>query len=59
MVDRILMDIHVLVNWQLSKMASIDQCHRLYHVLKCTTHWGDVEPKIIRWPVIGFDWSQA
>ena len=56
----ILMDFHV--DW------SIDSCQKgcpltsvtwLYWGLKCTTHWGDVSFKVIHWPVIGFNWSQA
>ena len=38
----ILMDIHVMVNWQLSKRASADQCHLTVSQLKRTTHWSDV-----------------
>ena len=31
----------------------------LYRGLKCTTHWDDVFFKVIRWPIISFNWSQA
>ena len=27
--------------------------------LKCTTHWGNVFFLVIRWSVVGFNWSQA
>ena len=39
----ILMDIHVMVNWQLSKRVSTDQCHlTVSQVQVYTTHWGDI-----------------
>ena len=38
----ILMDIHVMVNWQLSKRYLLTSVTWLYCQLKCTTHWGDV-----------------
>ena len=47
---------------------SIDSCQKgypqtsvtwQYRELKRTTHWGDVFFKVIHWPVVGFNWSQA
>ena len=42
----ILMDIHVMVNYELSKRVSAVQCPWVYRGCKCTTHWGDVFLKL-------------
>ena len=59
LVVEILMDIHVMVNWQLSKRVSADQCH-------LTVSWAQKQLielmcflKVICWPVVGFNWLQA
>ena len=52
----ILMDIHAMVNWQLSKRYPLTSVALLYCGLNCTTHWGDeVFFKVIRWPAVGFN----
>ena len=47
---------------------SIDSCQNrypltsvtwLYRGLKCTTHWGEVFIKVLRWPVMVLKWVQA
>ena len=59
MVD-ILIDIHVMVNWQLSKRVSADQCYLIVSQAKVynSLRWS-VFFKVIRWPVVAFNWSQA
>ena len=37
----IIVDIHVMLNWQLSKGYPLTSVTWLYRGLKCTTHWGD------------------
>ena len=58
MVD-ILMDIHVMVNWQLLKRVSADQCHLIVSRAKVynSLRWSFL--KVFRWLVVGFNWSQA
>ena len=59
-VFNLIVDIHAMVNWQLSKKGLLTSVTWLYHGLKCTTHWGDVFFKVIHWPIFGFNyWSQA
>ena len=49
----ILMDIHLMNNWQLSKGYPLTSVTWLYRQLKCTTHWDDMCLKVILWPVVG------
>ena len=55
----ILMNFHVMVNWQLSQRVSADQCHmtvswaQVYNLLRWRVF------KVIRLLVIGLNWSQA
>ena len=59
MILDILMDINVMVNWQLSKRVSTDQCHLSVSWLKCTTRWGvTCFFKVICWPIVALKWSQ-
>ena len=55
----IIMNFHVIVNWQLSEKASAEQCHmtvswaQVYHLLRWRVF------KVIRLLVIGLNWSRA
>ena len=53
----ILMDIHVMINWQLSKRVSADRFNLTVSLTQVFNAWVDVLFKVIRWPVVGFYWS--
>ena len=59
-VFNLIVDIHVMVNWQLWKRVSADQCHmsvsraQVYYALRSLAFF-----KVMYRPVIGFNWSQA
>ena len=61
LIADILMNIHVMLNWQLSKKASADQCHLavlraqfIVQLIEVTCFF-----QVICWPVVGFNWLQA
>ena len=55
----ILLDIYVIVNWQLSNRVSTDQgVAWLYRGVKFTTHWS-ADMFFYSYPAVGFNWLQA
>ena len=56
----LIVDIYVMVNSLSKKVYLWTNVTRMYHGLKCATHWGGMLFfKVIRWPVIGLNWMQA